>query len=148
MELEVRKQEKGKRRALIATSFVIVVGSLMVLASCGQKTSEREPSPTLKEAVAALREHDQTITKALEARNPSAADNEMHQAMYLADHLHEFSAGEDVDQLAVKASAKRLFELLMQAHNGAHSGGTEGWDPNAVSDEMTGLVEKLEGLAK
>ena len=101
--------------------------------------------PTLQEAVAALRKHEDDITKALRANNPAAADEAMHDAMYLADHLSEFRSNIEVDKEALNSAAKRLRELLLQAHRGAH-GSDDEWDPRAAADEMTESVNQLEAL--
>lgn len=101
----------------------------------------------MQEAVATLSENVSVISKALRAKNPSAADEQIHDSMYLADHLSEFESSVEVVNVALDTKAKRLLKLLMQAHTGAH-GGTAEWDPNAVADEMTSILDELETLVK
>jgi hypothetical protein len=66
-----------------------------------------------------------TIIQALEDRNPSASDEELHQAMYLADHLADIAAKDGPSPQVVqrlRPAARALFDALVSAHDGSHGG--------------------------
>lgn len=141
------KSEQPKPRSFHAPSLIgLAITFVLILGGCQQQSSQdNEGPPTLRQAVVSLAQYDQAISEALRAKNPAAADKQIHDAMYLADHLPEFATSLEIDHDQLKSNAKRLLELLLKAHTGAH-GGTDGWDPNAVADEMTSIVAQLEIL--
>lgn len=127
--------------ALLLGFLTVLVGS-----GCSEPVVPPPKDPTLQEAVADLRKYGQHIVESLRAKNPSAADKELHESMYLADHLDEFASKIEVDKVALESDSRRLLKLLLKAHTGAHGGSGE-WDQNAVADEMTAILERLEEVS-
>ena len=125
---------------------VYVLTAAMLCGGCGSGDSASQTrEPTLQEAVEALGQHEHDIVHALRAKNPSAADEAMHDALYYADHLSDFESKVEVDVESLEQSAKQIRELLMQAHRGAH-GNVDDWDPVSAADQLVAAMAELKKL--
>jgi|GEM_PF-4310816 len=126
--------------------FALVALTLLLSGCRNSIPDTQDQPPTVQEAVSTLRQHEQVIAKALRAKNPSAADEAMHDAMYLADKLNDFASESEIDPTILEEESSRLLKLLLKAHDGAHGGGEEAWQPDVLADDISACVTELETL--
>ena len=132
-------------RGFVPTHFIFV---LVLVLSVGCKQQPAKPTePTLRQAADALQQHGSKIIESLRAMNPSSADQAIHDAMYLADHLPDFRSNQNIDKQKLGDVSNRLNRLLLQAHNGAH-GSEPDWDAVSAADSLEGMLEELDELLK
>ena len=123
--------------------FVAAVGSTLI--GCNPKVEKSQAAPTLPQAVDSLSQQGTHIVDALRAMNPSAADEAIHDSMYLADRLPLFLGSENVDGKKLAELSGRLNRLLMDAHQGAH-GSAQEWDAKKAADEIEACFAELRGV--
>ena len=126
--------------------FALFTVALLLVGCRDASPAKQDAPPTLKEAVSTLQQHKQVVIEALRAKNPAAADEALHEAMYLGDHLPEFQSSSEIDKTALEEQSNRLLNLLLQAHRGAHGSEEETWDPDALADEISECMDGLQSL--
>ena len=130
------------------TVRICVAVAMGLVTGCNSPTTTVDSRPTFDEATQQLSDLQWPITDAIRGRKVSSVHDELHEAMYLADHLPEFpvAAGATEPQReAVTRSATRLFQKLTAAHNGVDGNG--GIDSDTIANEINLSVTEVVEVA-
>lgn len=127
-------------RRLVAISVFLVW-----LAGCQSSVEPATDMPAnAHEAMSKLRELEDPIVAAIRSGNPAACDEELHSAMFYADHLPDIAkknGGDDNNIQVITDAAKTLFDLLMAAHDG-DAAVTDGDEFATEIDEAMKAIEQ------
>lgn len=116
-------------------AFVALLLLLPAAVGCGpnattstdEQALTKEPK-SLPEVLSRLKPMIAEINDAISTGNPTACDEELHDAMFLANRIPRFvdespeGKADDAVESSIRQDAERLFQLLMTAHNAAHGG--------------------------
>lgn len=97
----------------------------IVMLGCQRPDTAEQLPTTVAAAVEELRTLATPIIDAVRTGNPGGADEQIHSAMYYADHLPDIAKQKGVDDQALQTisrCAKSLYDLLTAAHDGWRDG--------------------------